>query len=77
MGFKSTEFSHSSSTYLKLSVLQQGNLVQRTTQEIVGSDGSLVRLLEGSALVWELQVVSGLWELLQLAPKKDLHQILV
>lgn len=44
---------------------------------IVGSGGSFVRLLEGSALVWEPEVVSGLWGLLQLAPKKDLHQILV
>lgn len=44
---------------------------------IVGSDRSLVRLLEGSALVWEPQVVSGFWGLLQLAPKKDLQQILV
>lgn len=28
--------------------------------DIVGSDGSFVRLLEGSALVWEPEVVSGL-----------------
>lgn len=44
---------------------------------IIGSDGPFVRLLKGSDFVWEPQVVSGLWELLQLRPKKDLHQILV
>lgn len=33
---------------------------------IVASDGSYVRLLEGSALVWKLQVVSGLWGCSQL-----------
>lgn len=33
---------------------------------IVASDGSYVRLLEGSALVWKLLVVSGLWGCSQL-----------